>query len=398
MSGSRRVRFGLIGVGAQGGAYAGFLTGTAPIPGTTAGVGFVNATLGALCDIDPARRARCAEKFPEVPFFADWKEMVDSGTVDAVVTTVPHYLHPEIAIYCLERGMNVLVEKPAGVYAKAVREMNECAAAHPDVAFGIMFNQRTNLLYQRIKEIIDSGELGSIRRSNWIINTWWRPDTYYQQSDWRATWGGEGGGVLVNQAPHQLDLWQWLCGVPSRVYAKVRFGAHRDIAVDNDVTIVAEYPNGSTGVFVTSTHDANGTDRLEIDLDNGKIVVDASRTAHVYRLLKSEAEMNETMNMMEVARLTMGNATGGLYTEDVFENSDGWGIQHVTVLEDFALHILSGSPLLAPGSDGINGVNLANAALLSSWLGCEVDNPVDEDLYLAELNKRIAAEGLYPTR
>lgn len=394
---SRKVRFGVIGVGAQGSAYASFLTG-ATVSGMPAVAPLDSCSLGALCDIDPKRAARCAEKFPDVAFFVDWKAMVASGTVDAVVTTVPHYLHPEIAIHCLERGMNVLVEKPAGVYAKAVREMNECAAAHPNVAFGIMFNQRTNRLYQRVKAIIDSGELGSIRRSNWIINTWWRPDSYYQQSEWRATWGGEGGGVLVNQAPHQLDLWQWLCGVPLKVFAKVRFGAHRDIVVDNDVTIVAGYPDGSTGVFVTATHDANGTDRLEIDLDNGKIVVESSRTAHVYRLLKSEAAMNETMNMMEVARLTMGNASGGLYTEEVIEHNDAWGKQHITVIEDFARHILTGSPLLAPGADGINGVNLANAALLSSWLEREVDNPVDEDLYLAELNKRIAAEGLYPMR
>ena len=393
-----KVRFGIIGVGTQGSAYAGFLSGTSGLPGTPPVPSMEHSTLGALCDNDPKRAARCAQKFPDCPFFADWKGLVDSGTVDAVVTTVPHYLHPEIAIYCLERGMNVLVEKPAGVYAKAVREMNECAAAHPDVAFGMMFNQRTNLLYQRVKDIIDSGELGNIRRSNWIINTWWRPDSYYRQSDWRATWGGEGGGVLVNQAPHQLDLWQWLCGVPSKVYAKIRYGAHRDIAVDNDVTIVTEYTSGATGVFVSSTHDANGTDRLEIDFDNGKIVVEGSRVATVYRLLKTESEMNETMDMMEVARLTMGNTAGGLYTEESFENSDGWGRQHVTVLEDFASHILTGAPLLAPGSEGINGVQLANAALLSSWLGREVDNPVDEDVYLFELNKRIAAEGLYPQR
>ena len=399
-----KVRFGIIGVGTQGSAYAGFLHASTGLPGVPGVPGMASlppmaySTLGALCDTDPKRAARSAEKHPDVPFFHDWKEMVASGTVDAVITTVPHYLHPEVAIHCLRNGMNVLVEKPAGVYAKAVREMNECAAAHPDVAFGIMFNQRTNVLYQRVRDIIASDELGDIRRSNWIINTWWRPDTYYRQSDWRATWGGEGGGVLVNQAPHQLDLWQWLCGVPSSVYAKIRYGAHRDIAVDNDVTIVTGYPNGATGVFVSSTHDANGTDRLEIDLDNGKIVVEESRVATVFRLVKPESEMNDTMNMMEVARLAMGNASGGLFTEENFEDSDGWGKQHVTVIEDFALHVLTGSPLLAPGSDGIHGVNLANAALLSSWLDTEVDNPVDEALYLAELNKRILAEGLYPVR
>ncbi len=394
----RKIRFGLIGIGAQGGAYAGFLTGRAGFPGMPAPECPPHCALGALCDIDPAKEQMCKEKYPEYPFFKDWKEMVASGTVDAVITTVPHYLHTEIAIYCLEHGMPVLVEKPAGVYAKAVREMNECAAAHPEVPFGIMFNQRTNKLYQRIKEIIASGELGEIRRSNWIINTWWRPDSYYRQSDWRATWGGEGGGVLVNQAPHQLDLWQWICGVPTKVYSKIKYGCHRDIVVDNDVTIVTEYANGATGSFITCTHDACGTDRLEIDLDKGKIVVDDSKTATVYRLNKSEKEMNDTMSMMEVAKLTSGNGGGGLFTTETFENTDGWGYQHTTVMENFALHVLEGAPLLAPGSDGINGVTLANSTLLSSWLGREVDNPCDEELFLAELNKRIAEEGKFPTR
>lgn len=394
----KKIRFGLIGIGAQGGAYAGFLTGKAGFPGMPAPECPPHCALGALCDIDPAKEAMCKEKYPEYPFFTDWKEMVASGTVDAVITTVPHYLHTEIAIYCIEHGMPVLVEKPAGVYAKSVREMNECAAAHPEVPFGIMFNQRTNKLYQRIKEIIASGEMGEIRRSNWIINTWWRPDSYYRQSDWRATWGGEGGGVLVNQAPHQLDLWQWMCGVPTKVYSKIKYGCHRDIVVDNDVTILTEYANGATGSFITCTHDACGTDRLEIDFDNGKIVVDNSKTATVYRLNKSEQEMNDTMSMMEVAKLTSGNGGGGLFTTETFENTDGWGYQHTTVMENFACHILEGTPLLAPGSDGINGVTLANSTLLSSWLGREVENPCDEELFLAELNKRIAEEGKFPTR
>lgn len=395
----KKIRFGLIGIGAQGGAYAGFLTGKAGLPGMPTPECPPHCELGALCDIDPEKEAMCKEKYPEYPFFRDWKEMVASGTVDAVITTVPHYLHHEIAIYCLEHGMNVLVEKPAGVRAKDVMAMNKCAAEHPDVAFGIMFNQRTNKLYQRIKEIVASGELGEIRRSNWIINTWWRPDSYYQQSAWRATWGGEGGGVLVNQAPHQLDLWQWICGVPTKVFAKCLCGCHRDIVVENDVTIVTEYANGATGSFITCTHDAIGTDRLEIDLSAGKIVVEGSKTATVYRMKKSEDEMNATMSMMEVAKLTMGNsAGGGLYDTETFENVDGWGYQHTTVMENFACHILEGTPLLAPGSDGINGVNLANAAQLSSWLGKEVDNPVDPELYAAELNKKIAAEGKFPER
>lgn len=398
---SVKIRFGLVGIGAQGGLYAGLLSGKAEplVRGKEVLESLPNCTLGALCDIDPAKEEMCKEKYPEYPFYTDWKEMIDSGEVDAVITTVPHYLHTEIAIYCLEHDMHVLVEKPAGVYAKEVRMMNECAATHPNVTFGIMFNQRTNPLYQKIKDIVESGELGTIRRSNWIINSWWRPDSYYQQSEWRATWGGEGGGVLVNQAPHQLDLWQWICGVPSRVYAKCLYGRYRDIDVENDVTVVTEYPNGATGSFITCTHDPLGTDRLEIDLDNGKIVVENSKKASVYRLKKTEAELNETMTMQQLSKLVHGNSeTEGLYTLEIFESEDVYGMQHMEVMENFASKILNGTPLLAPGFDGIKGVNLANAILLSSWLEKEVELPVDEDLYLAELNKKIAQEGKFPQR
>lgn len=395
----KKVRYGLIGIGQQGGAYSCFLTGKSNMPGMPAPKCPPHCALGALCDIDPEKEKFCRENYPDIPFFRDWKEMVASGTVDAVVTTVPHYLHHEIAIYCLEHGMNVLVEKPAGVRAKDVAAMNECAAKHPDVAFGIMFNQRTNKLYQQVRDIVASGELGEIRRSNWIINTWWRPDSYYQQSEWRATWGGEGGGVLVNQAPHQLDLWQWICGVPTRVFSKNLCGCHRDIVVENDVTMLTEYANGATGSFVTCTHDALGTNRLEIDLDNGKIVVEDGTTAKIYRLLKSEDEMNRTMSGAERTRLLQGNGSeNSLYTVEEIHHKDAWGYQHTTVLENFACHILDGTPLLAPGSDGINGVNLANASQLSSWLGREVENPVDPELYAQELNKRIAEEGKFPIR
>ena len=399
----KKVRYGIIGFGTQGSSYCNILTGTASFPGFPSAPVPPHCALGAICDIDPARRELAKQKFPDYPVFEDYRDMIASGHCDAVITTVPHYLHHEMAIYAMEHGMNVICEKPAGVRAKDVQKMIDCHEAHPEVAFGIMFNQRTNKLYQKIKEIVASGELGQIRRSQWIINTWWRPDSYYRQSEWRATWGGEGGGVLVNQAPHQLDLWQWICGVPCKVTSLNLNGFRRDIAVENDVTMVTQYPNGATGSFITCTHDAIGTDRLEIDLDAGKIVVDNSKTATVYRMVKDgkrvdEEYMNQHMSMMELAMLTSSNGGGGLYETEVFENSDGWGIQHGTVMENFALHVLTGSPLLAPGSDGIMGVRLANASQLSAWTGRTVDLPCDEEEYARELNKRIAEEGKFPIR
>ncbi len=382
------VRLGIIGLGTQGSMYAKFITdGLVP-----------HMALGAIADIDPARREVGATEYG-VPVYRDYQSLLAGGEVDAVVTTVPHYLHPEIGIAALAAGIHALVEKPAGVYTRQVRELNEFAARHPELTFGIMFNQRNNPLYQRIKEIVDAGEIGKIRRTSWIITTWWRPQGYYEQSAWRATWGGEGGGVLVNQAPHQLDLWQWICGVPKSVYSKVAYGFRRNIAVEDEVTAVVDYGDGATGTFVTAVHDLVGTDRFEILGDKGKIVVDGSRSATVTRLVTDERELSDSMAMEDVRKLFMGQLDPArYYSQEVIEFDSAWGAQHSGVLENFAANILDGTPLLAPGSDGINGVRLANAIHLSSWLGREVPLDFDEDLYLAELNKRIRAEGQFPER
>ena len=191
--------------------------------------------------------------------------------------------------------------------------------------------------------------------------------------------------------------------MPTKVTSININGCHRDIVVENDVTMMTEYANGATGTFITCTHDPIGTDRLEIDLDAGKIVVENSEKATVYRMTKdgkrvNEDYLNENVTMMELMMLTRSNGGSGLYETETFENTDGWGIQHGTVMENFALHVLTGSPLLAPGEDGIMGVNLANASQLSAWLGKTVELPVDPELYAAELNKRIAAEGKFPVR
>lgn len=394
-----KVRFGIAGFGVQGSSYAGYLSGRPKVGGPQAFAPEYCA-LGGICDIEEEKRRQALALYSGVPVYGSFEELIESGNVDAVITTVPHYLHPEIAVCAMERGVHVLVEKPAGVYTRQVRRMNQCAKEHPEVVFGVMFNQRTNRLYQQIKKLVESGELGEIRRSNWMINSWWRPDSYYRQSPWRATWGGEGGGVLVNQAPHQLDLWQWICKMPKKIFAKCIFGAHRDIPVENDVTIIAEYENGATGCFITSTHDPMGTDRLEIDLSGGKIVVENSSRAVIYRLLKNEDELNRNVKMEELGSLVSGNGSGEnrLYEMSEITYNDGWGFQHVKVMDNFARAILFGDPLLAPGEEGMNGVCLANACLLSAWTKQEVSLPFDEDVYVEELNKRIREEGKFPER
>jgi predicted dehydrogenase len=386
---TEKVRLGIIGLGTQGSMYAKFIAdGMVP-----------NMVVTAVADTDPAKAAIMSDTYPEVSFYSDYIALLESGEVDAVVTTVPHFLHPQMGIDALSRGIHALVEKPAGVYTKQVNELLAFAETVPELSFGIMFNQRNNPLYRRLKEIVDAGEIGDIRRTNWIITTWWRPQGYYDQSEWRATPGGEGGGVLVNQAPHQLDLWQWICGVPEKVFSKVAYGFRRNIAVEDEVTAVVDYGNGATGVFVTATHDLAGTDRFEILGDSGKIVVENSKTATVTRLTKPERELSETMTMQEVGKLFMGQLDPSeYYTTETIEFESAWGDQHSGVLENFAANILDGTPLLAPGSDGIKGVRLANAIHLSSWTGKEVSLDFDESEYLAELNQRISDEAKFPVR
>ncbi len=354
--------------------------------------------LGAISDSDPAKRAEVEQQYPDVPFYDNYINMLESGKVDAIVTCVPHCLHPQMGMEALKRDIHALVEKPAGVYTQQVRELNDLAAAKPELTFGIFFNQRMNPLYQKLKQMIDNREIGAIRRTNWIITTWWRPQGYYDQGAWRATWSGEGGGVLVNQAPHQLDLLQWICGMPKKVYSNVKYGYQRKIAVEDDVTAILDYGNGATGVFVTCTHDVLGTDRLEILGDTGKIIVEDSKKVTIKRLHKSENEMSSTMSLQEVMRVFMGPNSSELCTEEVLEFGSQWGAQHIAVMENFAANILEGTPLIAPGSDGIHGVTLANAIHLSSWLGKEIEIPFDEELYLSELNKRIEEEKANPIK
>jgi predicted dehydrogenase len=386
----KNVRLGIIGFGAQGGMYAGLL-GEGRIPGMS---------LGAIADVDPAKKEAAAEKHPGVPFHDDYVAMLDSGDVDAVVTTVPHYLHPEMTITAIGKGIHTLTEKPAGVYTKQVEEMNAFAAEHPETTFAIMFNQRTNPVYTDLKALIDSGELGKLRHTSWIITSWWRPQGYYDQSEWRATWGGEGGGVLVNQAPHQLDLWQWLAGTPKKVFAKLAFGFQRDIATEDEVNALVDFGDGVTGHFMTSTNDIIGTDRLELLFDKGKVVVDKSSKVTIHRLSEDERSLSDKMTMQDVSRLFRGEMDpSSVYTTEEKEYESAWGQQHIDVLTNFAAHINDGAGLIADGAEGINGVRLASGMQLSAWTGREidlVDYPADE--YLAELNKRIEEEGKFPTR
>lgn len=365
-----KVRFGIIGVGNIGTVHARYL-----LAGTVK-----EACLTAVCDNNPDKHPAIRQLVgDEVAMFSDAEAMLKSGLIDAVIVATPHYDHPGLSMLAMRNGIHTLSEKPAGVYTAQVREMNEFARGC-NVVFGMMFNQRPNPLYQKVKDLIDSGELGELRRSNWIITNWYRSQSYYNSGGWRATWKGEGGGVLLNQDPHQLDLWQWLVGMPVRMRAFCQFGKHRQIEVENEVTAYAEYANGATGVFITTTAEAPGTNRLEIAGDRGKVVVEDGKL-RFWRLRESETEFNARW-------------------ENGFGEPECWEVtipvapecsEHHVITANFAAAVLHGTPLLAPGTDGIHGLTLSNAMHLSTWTDDWVDLPFDEALFKKLLDERIAS-------
>ena len=363
----RKVKLGIVGVGNMGsGHIANILAGRCP-----------EIEVTAVADINPERLDYARSKIPDVAVFNTAEEMLDSGKVEAAIIAVPHYFHPRYVMECFKRGIHVMCEKPAGVYTKQVKEMNE-ASKNAGVVFGMMFNQRTDCLYRKMRELVQSGKYGRIRRTNWIITNWYRPQAYYDSGAWRATWSGEGGGVLLNQCPHNLDLWQWICGMPSKVYARMYFGKWHDIEVEDDVTAFVEYPSGATGTFVTSTGDAPGTNRFEVTMDGGRLIAEGGK------LMLTELEMPEP----EFSRInTSSFAAPRCKTVEV--ETDGRSEQHSGVLNAFAAAILRGEPLVASGTEGINGLTLSNAMHLSAWLGKEIELPFDDDLYYSELMKRV---------
>ena len=373
------IRFGIIGMGVQGRLYAGILTGHKSIPRPG---GCVLTAVSSRSDKRAEAQALGAA------YFSDWRALIDSGLCDAVILTVPHFQHHEIAVYALKAGVHVLCEKPAGVRASDVEQMLR-AEAESTASLGLFLQQRTIPMFRAIKAIIDSGELGQLRSSSWILNTYWRPDSYYAAATWRGTWRGEGGGMLVNQLPHYLDLWVYLCGMPEQVYAMNRMGAYRDIHVENDVTVLARYPGGATGVFRACTHDPMGTDRLELDFEGGKIIVEDSTRATVHRFAQTESQWNSGLSMADMEQL---QKTDRHHDTRIIDEGLAYGMSHRAVMENFARHIRCGEALIATGLDGLRQVELANAIALSGWLETAVSCPCDSGLYNAQLQKRMDAE------
>lgn len=367
MSTSSPIRLGLIGLGNMGSLHLQHLqAGKVP-----------QFQLTAVADQAHERLRALPENLHAV---TDPLELIQSDWVDAVVIATPHFSHVPLGQAALHQGLHTLLEKPIAVHKqdalKLLKTYEELQVAKP--IFAAMFNQRTDPRYQKLRDLLQGGTLGEVRRINWVITDWFRTETYYRLGDWRATWRGEGGGVLLNQCPHQLDLLWWLFGSPQEVWAQCRFGQWHDIEVEDDVTAVLTYPNGATCSFVTTTGEAPGTNRLEIACDGGHLLVDD----HGIQLCKNLEPAHQF-------RQHSSEPFGKPQTTEEFLPFPQKGPQHVGILQNFAEAILGQSSLLAPALEGIHSVELANAMLLSTFTQQGISLPMNAEVYARELNQRI---------
>lgn len=340
------VKVGIIGIGNMGFAhFQSIMDGKVP-----------GMVVKAVCDLRKERLNLAKEKHPEVEVYDSYEALLKYSDTEAIIVAVPHPLHTKIAMAVLKSNRHVLVEKPVDIKISNAQKLNQ-VAKESGKQFGIMFNQRTNGLFAKARELVKSGELGALKRSVWIITNWYRTQCYYDSGSWRATWGGEGGGVLLNQAPHNLDLWQWICGMPCAVTAFCNEGKYHHIEVEDEATIYAEYENGATGVFITSTGDCPGTNRFEMTGTRGKIVLE-NGVLKFWKLKQDEREICENAKEGFISPETE-------YQEFTCEKEKA----HVGILNNFANAILYGEELLAPGYDGIYELTISNAAYLSQWKG-----------------------------
>lgn len=379
---SSKVRLGVIGTGNMGLGHIRYIVNR-EIQGLE---------LTAVCDQSPRNLERVKRILPDdVKVFDDADALLTSGCIDGVLIATPHPYHPALASAAFTQGLHVLTEKPAGVHTAEVRRMNEAATASGKV-FGIVFHQRFYGAYSKLRELIADGELGEIRRTNWIITEWYRKQSYYSSSPWRGTWAGEGGGSLMTQASHQLDLWQWTTGMmPTRIWANCYFGKRRQVETDDEVIAVAEYENGATGVFVVNISEAPGTNRYEVVGDRGKAVIEDGRlTFWQLRVPESRFNSEDRPGLPESWKIEIPVEESPHHTVLISQ-------AHKRLTQNWTDAILRGTPLVAKGEDGIRSLTLSNAMYLSTWTGTWVDLPFDEDLFAAMLQDRIAGSSRVPT-
>lgn len=361
----KNVRLGIIGMGNMGKFHADYLiAGKVP-----------RAELTAVCSTSPAK----LEKYKPAKIFDDGEKLIRSGLVDAVVIATPHYQHTSLGMAAFEAGLHVMVEKPISAHKADAERLIATRRKHPQLVFAAMFQFRTEPRYLKVQKLIQSGELGDVVRINWIITDWYRTEAYYASGGWRATWKGEGGGVLLNQCLHQLDTLQWLVGMPSRVRGFCQIGRFHTIEVEDNVSIFMEWKNGATGVFVSSTGETPGTNRFEIVGTRGKVVLENGKLTFT----RNDADMIEFSRTAKT-----GFAKPEVWNVEIpFENA---AAPHATLMQNFVDAILDGTPLLVPGEEGIHSVELANVMLYSSLIHQTVDLPMDSAAFEKKLHQLVA--------
>ncbi len=360
-----KVRIGIVGMGNMGKYHADYL-----IKGKVA-----HAELSAVCSTSPEKLS--AYKDP-VAVFGNGEEMIRSGSIDAVLVATPHYQHTSLGICAIENGIHLMVEKPISAHKADAERLIEVSAQHPDIVFGGMFQLRTEPRYLKLKKLIADGDLGDIVRINWIITDWFRTEAYYASGGWRATWKGEGGGVLLNQCLHQLDALQWLVGMPSKIRSFAQCGRFHDIEVEDNVTAYLEYPNGATGVFVSSTGEAPGSNRFEIAGTRGRVILENDQIKFT---------RNESCMLEHSKNSPIGFSKPEVWEVDIpFGNAE---LPHAILMRNFVEAIRNKTPLIAPGVEGIHSVELANVLLYSSLVDQTINLPMDGAAFEAKLQQLI---------
>lgn len=362
----KTVRLGIVGLGNIGKFHTGYL-----LEGKIS-----RCELAAVADANTSNMEPLKAK--GIATFGKCEDMIRSGKIDAIVVATPHFLHTSIGIDALQNGLHTMIEKPISAHKADAERLCAVAREHPELVFAGMFQMRVEPRYLKIRQLIEN-EIGRLVRVNWIITDWFRTEAYYASSGWRATWKGEGGGVLLNQCLHQLDMLQWLCGMPARTRGFCQIGQFHDIEVEDSVTCYLEWANGATGVFVSSTGEAPGTNRFELCGTRGKVVLENNQL----QFTRNDADMIEFSKTVK-----SGFAKPEVWNIDVpFETAAN---AHATLMQNFVDAILDKTPLLAPGYEGMGSVELANVLLYSSLIGETVELPLDSAAWEKKLNELIA--------
>lgn len=339
------------------------------------------AELSAVCDIDGKILNEVAKVY-DCKSYISSSDLLETGGMDGIIIATPHYAHTSIAIEAFARGIHVLTEKPVGVHVKDIKKMtaawNAAKKLHENLIFSAMFQQRTKGEARKIKELIDSGELGQLIRMTWIITDWYRTQSYYDSGGWRATWAGEGGGVLMNQCPHQLDLYQWFAGCPDRVSGFASLGKYHNIEVEDEVTAYFEYDNGMVGHFITSTGEAPGTNRLEVVGEQGKLIWENDKLTF---------SRNRVSVLDHLKSSEKGFEKPEYWTCDI--PFDSGGGEHRIIIENFCHAIAGRAEVIAPATEGLHSIAMDNAIMLSSFEKGTVEIPIDEDSFEEKLKELV---------